>query len=219
MKSFLVIGHRPIRYRAVAQRARLELGQEVLAIDENVESVQRIADERDAGHAAATRRTRAVLTARSACATSTAASWPSARTWRRASSSQSCSRSSARNTGRLPRRCPRCACPGARARGRGPRRSAGEARSGSRLAQRLGTHQRRRLHRRFGRFLLFWRSHAPKSWIGKSLGAARRARRSTAVNVLAIRHGEGRRALDVTSWAGQASSEPDDLLVITGYER
>ena len=62
MKSFLVIGMG--RFGTAVAQELTELGQEVLAIDENVESVQRIADD-------VTRRTKPCW-GPSACATSTA---------------------------------------------------------------------------------------------------------------------------------------------------
>ena len=67
MKSFLVIGMG--RFGTAVAQELTELGQEVLAIDENVESVQRIAD--DVTQVMRTART-GTSSSRSACATSTA---------------------------------------------------------------------------------------------------------------------------------------------------
>ena len=201
MKSFLVIGMG--RFGTAVAQELTELGQEVLAIDENVESVQRIADDVTQvmqGDA----QDEAVLGAVGvrnfdccivAVGTDMEASILITVMLKDLGAQYIIAKARSTVHAKVLERvgADRVVLP--------------ESEMGCKLAQRLA-------HTNVVDFIL--EIHAPKSWVGKSL-VQLDVRQKHKVNVLAVRHGE-QGALDASPKPDRAI-EPDDLLFIMGENK
>lgn len=209
MKSFLVIGMG--RFGTAVAQELTELGQEVLAIDENVESVQRIADDVTQvmqGDA----QDEAVLGAVGvrnfdccivAVGTDMEASILITVMLKDLGAQYiiAKARSTVHGQGARARRCGPC-CP------------AGE-RNGLQAGTAPGTCQRGGFYRRVGRIQHSGDTRAEK--LGRKSLVQLDVRQKHKVNVLAVRHGE-QGALDASPKPDKAI-EPDDLLFIMGENK